>query len=54
VRYLFTNLSPDIRDLFIEACARLNVDARPNSRVSISVARRDAVRHPEAIVGPKS
>lgn len=54
VRYFLTNLSPDIRDLFIEACSRLSIDARPNSRVSVSVARRDAVERLDTIVGPKS
>lgn len=54
VRYLFTNLSPDIRELYLDACARLEIDARPNSAVSISVARRKAVERLDAIVGPKT
>lgn len=54
VRYLFTNLSPEIRQLYLEACARLDIDARPNSAVSISVARRDAVARLDTIVGPKT
>lgn len=54
IRYLFTNLSPDIRDLFLEACAQLDIDARPNTPISISVARRAAVERLDAIVGPKT
>jgi Homeodomain-like domain len=53
-RYLFTNLSPDIQHLYLDACARLGIDARPNSAVSISVARRAAVARLDEIVGPKT
>jgi hypothetical protein len=31
-RYLFSNKSTDIQALFLEACRRLGVDARPNNR----------------------
>jgi hypothetical protein len=54
VRYLFTNMSPDIRDLYLEACRRLGIDARPSNRITISVARREAVQRMEALVGPKT
>ncbi len=53
-RYLFTNKSTDIRAIYLEACARVGVDARPNNRWSISVARREAVERLDKIVGPKS
>jgi hypothetical protein len=53
-RYSFTNLSTDIRGLFIEACGRLGVDARPSNRVTVSVARAESVRRLDAVVGPKS
>jgi hypothetical protein len=53
-RYFFTNKSPDIRHLFLEACERLDIDARPNNRWSLSVARRDAVEKLDRIVGPKT
>ena len=53
-RYLFTNKSTDIQALYLEACARLCIDARPNNRWSISVARREAVAKLDEIVGPKS
>ncbi len=53
VRYLFTNVSADIRELYLEACARLGIDARPSNPTTISVARRKAVERLDAIVGPK-
>lgn len=54
VRYLFSNESADIRDLFVEACSRLGIASRPNKRNSISVAKRDSVQQLEVIVGPKT
>lgn len=54
VRYTFTNLSSDIRGLFFDACARLDIDARLNTPISISVARRASVERLDAIVGPKT
>jgi hypothetical protein len=53
LRYFFTNESSDIRELFIDACSRLGVDARHNNRNSVSVARRDSVVILERVVGPK-
>lgn len=53
-RYLFTNKSIDIQEVFLEACGRLGVDARRNNTWSISVARREAVNKLDAIVGPKT
>lgn len=53
-RYLFTNKSIDIQEVFLEACGRLGVDARRNNTWSISVARREAVSKLDAIVGPKT
>jgi hypothetical protein len=54
VRYLLTNKSIDIQELFLEACKRLGIAARPNNSHSVSVARRGAVERMDAIVGPKS
>ncbi len=53
VRYFFKNESGDIRNLMIEACARLGVDIRPNGRNSLSVARKESVAILEECVGPK-
>jgi hypothetical protein len=54
VRYLFSNRSLDIQALYMEACERLGIEARPNNTMSISVARRESVERLDAIVGPKS
>lgn len=53
-RHFFTNLSADIRHLFIEACARLGVDAKSSNRTVLSVATADSVRRLDAVVGPKA
>jgi len=53
VRYLFSNRSDDIREIFIDACRRLGVEARPNNWNSVSVARRASVEILEGIVGSK-
>ena len=42
-RYLYTNKSTDIQEIFLEACGWLGVDARRNNTWSISVARREVV-----------
>lgn len=52
-RYMFSNQSADIRDLFQAACFRLGIDSRPNNWNSISVARREAVALLDSYVGPK-
>lgn len=52
-RYLFSNKSDDIRGLFLEACARLGVEARPNNHWSVSIARRGSVARLDELVGPK-
>lgn len=53
-RYLFTNKSIDIQDLFLAACVRLGVEARRNNRWSISIARRASVARLDQLVGPKA
>jgi hypothetical protein len=54
-RYLsaeFTNLSADIRALFVEACDLAGVRCRPNRR-SVRVYRRESVAELAAFVGAK-
>jgi hypothetical protein len=53
-RYNFTNTSPDIRQIFVDACERLGVETRQMNAVNISVARRTSVARLDEIVGPKS
>ena len=52
-RYMFSNRSADIRQLFTEACAAIGVESRPNNWFSISVARKRSVAILEEVVGPK-
>lgn len=53
-RYLFSNRSDDIRDIFTTALDELGIAWRRNGPWSISVARRDAVAALDAFLGPKS
>ena len=53
VRYFFSNHSTGIQQIFIDTCRAIGVEARPNNRFSISVARRESVAILEACVGPK-
>lgn len=53
-RYLFTNASDDIRELFCSVLAELGVQyTRPSARV-VSIARAGSVRLLDAFVGPKA
>jgi hypothetical protein len=52
-RYTLTNLSTEIRELFIEACGQLGVDARHSNEHVVSVARRPSVAILDRIIGPK-
>lgn len=53
-RYCFTNMSADIRGLFIEACGRLGAEARPSNHIVVSVSTAESVRRLDAVVGPKT
>lgn len=50
----FSNRSPDIRSLFIDACSRIGVATRENSRYDVYVARRDSVALLDRFIGPKA
>ncbi len=52
-RYEFSNASPDIRDLFIQACDLMGVKWRARSTRVLSVARRSSVRRLDEFIGPK-
>ena len=54
VRYFFSNLSPDIRGLFCEACEALGVRWTRSNERNISVSHRDSVAILEKLVGPKA
>jgi hypothetical protein len=53
-RYMFSNESADIRDLFTWACGLIGVESRPANRRNISVARRRSVAILDEFIGPKS
>jgi hypothetical protein len=53
-RYMFSNRSVGIRQLFVEACESLGIESRPMNRFTVSVARRNSVAVLEQLVGPKS
>jgi hypothetical protein len=53
-RYFFSNLSPDIRRLFCEACERLGLRWTRSNPRNISVSHRDSVAILEELVGPKT
>jgi hypothetical protein len=53
-RYFFSNMSSDIRELFVAACRRLNVDVRPANPRNLSVARRASVLTLDQFIGPKT
>ena len=53
-RYFFSNLSPEIRRLFREACDRLGVKTTMSNPRNVSISQRASVRILEEIVGPKA
>ena len=52
-RYFFTNMSPDIRRLFCDACDLLGVRWTQSNHRNISVAHRPSVAVLDEHVGPK-
>jgi hypothetical protein len=53
VRYFFTNLSADIRRIFIEHCELLGIRVTQSNYRNLSISDRDSVAILEQIVGPK-
>jgi hypothetical protein len=52
-RYVFTNVSADIRGIFCDACDRLGIEWPQMNARNISVARRASVALLDGFVGPK-
>jgi hypothetical protein len=52
-RYFFSNLSADIRKIFIEHCELLGIRVTQSNHRNLSVSHRDSVAILERIVGPK-
>jgi hypothetical protein len=53
-RYFFSNLSADIRQIFIEHCELLGIRCTTGHHRNVSVSHRKSVALLEEIVGPKS
>ncbi len=53
VRYFFSNLSADIRQIFIDHCELLGIRVTQSNHRNLSVAHRHSVAILERIVGPK-
>lgn len=54
VRYFFSNLSQDIRDIFREHCELLDIRVTQSNHRNLTVSHRDSVAILERLVGPKS
>jgi hypothetical protein len=54
VRHFFSNLSADIRQIFVDHCAPLGIRVTQSNPRNLSVSHRDSVAILEQIVGPKS
>jgi hypothetical protein len=54
IRYFFSNLSTDIRSIFIEHCELLGIRVTQSNHRNLSVSHRDGVAILEEIVGPKT
>jgi len=52
-RYVFSNRSADIRDIFAAACGRVGIHPTQCGRWQLSVARRDDVALMDTFIGPK-
>jgi hypothetical protein len=54
VRYFFSNLSADIRNIFVEHCELLGMRVTQSNHRNLSIACRHSVAILERIVGPKT
>lgn len=54
IRYFFSNLSTDIRNIFVEHCKLLKIRVTQSNARNLSVSHRDSVAILEQIVGPKT
>ncbi|GIK66537.1 MAG: hypothetical protein BroJett018_43310 [Chloroflexota bacterium] len=54
-RYIFTNMSEDIRQMFIHACELLGLHwTTKTSKRDIMISRREDVAYLDSLIGPKS
>lgn len=52
-RYMFSNRSAEVRQLFVDGCDRLGLASRQMNAWTISAAQRSSVAALDRIVGPK-
>jgi hypothetical protein len=52
-RYFFSNLSADIRGIFVEHCALLGIACTQSNHRNVSVSHRRGVALLDEFVGPK-
>ena len=52
-RYMFSNRSADIRDIFTAACRRVGIHPTQCGSWQLSVARRAEVEFMDTFIGPK-
>jgi hypothetical protein len=53
IRYFFSNLSPDIRQIFIDHCVLLGVRVTQSNHRNLTVSHRDSVAILDSFIGPK-
>ena len=54
IRYFFSNVSADVRDIFAEHCRLLGIRVTKSNHRNLSVSHRDSVAILERLVGAKS
>lgn len=54
IRYFFSNLSEDIRNIFKEHCALLGIRVTQSNHRNLTLSHRDSVAILEELVGPKT
>jgi transcriptional regulator with XRE-family HTH domain len=54
IRYFFSNLSADIRNIFVEHCGLLGIRVTQSNSRNLSISHRDSVAILERIVGAKT
>jgi hypothetical protein len=54
LRYMFSNESRDIRNIFKDACNQLGIPYKQSRHNTISIARREGIEILDSFVGPKS
>jgi hypothetical protein len=54
LRYMFTNVSADIRGIFCDGLDRLDIPWRQSNPKTISISRREGIEMLDSFIGPKS